>query len=86
MELTLEEVLKGKATRIKNNEFFPTAAYVEPFIEKMSKFTSDFRIQAILPDQITKTDNGGIDYDDITYNRVWIQAVMPKEYSFDNHD
>lgn len=86
MELTLEEVLKGKATRIKNNEFFPTAAYVEPFIEKMSKFTSDFRIQAILPDQITKTDNGGIDYDDITYNRVWIQAVMPEEYSFDNHD
>lgn len=86
MELKLEELLKGKATRIKENDFFPTAAYVEPFIERMSKFTSDFRIEAKLPDQITKTSNGDINYDDITYNRVWIQAVMPEEYAFDNHD
>ena len=86
MELTLEEVLKGKATRIKDKDYFPTAAYVEPFIERMSKYTSDFRIQAKLPDQITKTSEGDINYDDITYNRVWVQAVMPESYRFDNHD
>ena len=23
--------------------------------------------------------------DDVTYNRVWIQAVLPDEYCFENH-
>lgn len=41
MELTLEEALKGKATRIKNKDYFETKAYLEPFIERMSKFTDD---------------------------------------------
>ena len=86
MEITLPELYKGKATIIKDNEFLETRAYVEPFIERMSKFTDDFRIQVKLPDQITKTKEGEIDTDDITYNRVWVQAVLPEEYSFDNHD
>lgn len=86
MEITLEELLKGKATKIKKNDYFPTAAYVEPFLERMSKFTNDFRIQVKLPDQITRTVDGEINTDDITYNRVWIQAVMPEEYTFDNHE
>lgn len=86
MEITLEELLKGKATKIKKNNFFQTAAYVEPFLEKMSKFTDDFRVQVKLPDQITKTVDDEINMDDITYNRVWIQAVMPDEYTFDNHE
>lgn len=86
MEITLPELLKGKATVIKDNEYFKTEAYVTPFLERMSKFTDDFRIQVKMPDQITKTKDGGIDMEDITYNRVWIQAVMPEEYSFDNHD
>lgn len=86
MEITLDELLKGKATKIKKNDFFPTAAYVEPFLERMSKFTNDFRVQVKLPDQITRTVDGEINMDDITYNRVWIQAVMPEEYTFDNHE
>lgn len=86
MEITIPELLKGKATLIKDNEYFETKAYIEPFLERMSKFTDDFRVQVKLPDQITKTKDGGIDTDDITYNRVWIQAVMPEEYAFDNHD
>lgn len=85
MNITLEELLVGKATRIKNNEFLPTSAYVEPFLEKMSKFTDDFRIEVKLPNQITTTVNENINTDDVTYNRVWIQAVMPEEYKFDNH-
>lgn len=85
MEITIDELLKGKATKIKKNEYFPTAAYVEPFLERMSKFTNDFRVQVKLPDQVTKTIDGKICMDDITYNRVWVQAIMPDEYTFDNH-
>jgi hypothetical protein len=44
-ELTLSELLKGKATIIKNKEFYPTKTYVEPFIEKMSAYTYDFKVQ-----------------------------------------
>lgn len=85
MELTLEQLLKGKATRIKNNDYLETKAYVEPFLERMSAYTNDFRIQATLPDQITKTKDGEISFEDITYNRVWVQAVLPEEYSYKNH-
>lgn len=82
MNISVEELLKGKGTIIKDKEYFPTKNYVEPFFERMSKFTDDFRIQVRLPDQITKLDSD----EDITYNRVWIQAVLPKsEAMFDNH-
>lgn len=86
MEISLDQLFNGKATKIKNKAYFTTKAYVEPFLERMSKFTDDFRIQAQLPDQVTRTVTGEINMDDITYNRVWIQAVMPEEYAWDNHD
>lgn len=85
MIITLNDALKGKATRIKNKEYFETKAYIEPFIDRMSKFTNDFRISAVLPDQITKTKSGEINMDDITFNRMWIQAVLPGEFAFNNH-
>ncbi len=82
MEIGTAELLKGKSTIIKNKEFYPTKYYVEPFLEKMSKFTDDFRIQVKLPDQMTLNK----DNTDITYNRVWIQAVLPEKYCIDSHD
>lgn len=85
MELTLTEAFKGKATRIKDKEFFETKSYLEPFVERMSKFTSDFRVSAVLPDQITRTKTGDVNLDDITFNRMWIQAVLPDEFAFNNH-
>lgn len=84
--MTIEELLKGKATTIKDKEFLPTRAYVEPFLERMSKFTDEFIVEVKLPNQITKTKEGEIDIEDITYNRVWVQAIMPEEYTFDNHE
>ena len=81
-EITLGELLKGKATLIKNKEFYPTKSYVDPFIDKMSAFTDDFRIQVKLPDQITKSSNT----EDLTYNRVLIQAVLPEKHCIDKHD
>lgn len=86
MDITLEQLLSGKPTKIKEKAYYPTEAYVEPFLERMSKFTSDFRVQVKLPDQITRTVSGEINTDDITYNRVLIEAVMPEEYAWDNHD
>lgn len=85
MEVTLDQLLSGKATQIKKNEFLKTRDYVEPFLDIMSKHTNDFRIQVKMPNQITKSENSEINTDDITYNRVWIQAVLSEQYSFDNH-
>lgn len=86
MDINLNELLQGKATVIKNKEYLPTAAYVEPFLERLQRITDDFRVHVQLPDQYTKTEEGGINTDDITYNRVFIEAVMPDEACFNNHE
>jgi len=84
MELTLTELLAGRATRIKGKEYFPTKAYVEPFLERVHKLTSEFRVQVQLPSQITYTAEGDINTEDITYNRVLIEAILPDEYKFNS--
>ena len=81
-EISIQELLKGKPTIIKNKDFFPTRTYVEPFLERMSKFTDDFRIQVKRPDQMTVTK----DETDLTYNRVLVQAVLPEKYTIDSHE
>lgn len=85
MELTINELLKGKATIIKGKKYFSTEAYVTPFLERMSKFTNNFKVQAKLPDQISITKKEDLNLEDTVFNRVWIQAIIPEEYSFDNH-
>lgn len=82
MEITLAELYEGKPTLIKNREFYSTKQYVEPFIERMSKLTNNFVINVQTPDQMTLDNNK----EDITFNRVWVQAVLPKEYQIDAHD
>ena len=81
MEITQDLLLKGKPTIIKGREYLPTADYVGPFFDEMSKFTDKFIVQVQTPDQITVTDGD----EDITYNRVWVQAVLPETHSIDNH-
>ena len=82
MEITIDELLKGKATRIKNKEYFPTRAYVEPFLDRVSKTLTDkFIVKVETPEQIT-TNEGT---DDLTYNRVWIQGILPDEFNIENH-
>lgn len=85
MKLTIDELLKGKATIIKNKEYLSTEAYVTPFLERMSKFTNTFEIQAKLPDQMSLTKKEDLNLEDTIFNRVWIQAIMPEEYSVANH-
>lgn len=86
MDLTIEQILQGKQTRIKNKEYFPTAAYVEPFLERLHKYTSNFICKGVLPNQITLTKEGDINMEDITFNRVWIQAILPEDYPVPNHN
>lgn len=85
MELTIDQLLQGKATRIKDKEYFTTEQYVVPFLERMSKFTNEFIIQAKPADQISLTQNGDVNFEDIIYNRVNIEAVLPNEYCYEGH-
>jgi hypothetical protein len=78
-------LMQGKATRIKDKEYFTTEAYVTPFIDRVSKMTDNFIINAKPADQISLTKDGEINFDDVIYNRVWIQGVLPDEYAWDNH-
>lgn len=73
MEITLDLLLKGKPTIIKEKEFLPTAEYVGEFIKEMTRFTADFIINVTLPSQLTLTNKE----EDITFNKVWIQAIIP---------
>lgn len=86
MELTLEQALKGKATQIRGKDYLSTEAYITPFLERMYKFTNDFKIQAIPANQISLTKEGDVNMEDMVYNRMWIQAIMPDECGFENHD
>ena len=81
MEVTIQDLLEGKSTILKNKEYFPTKTYVEPFLEKMSKYTNEFLVKVKEADQMSVTK----DTKDQIYNRVWVQAVLPDEYTIDNH-
>lgn len=81
MEITLDALLKGKPTVIREKEYFATKEYVKPFIDEMSKFTKDFIVNVQMPDQVTISDDGK----DLTYNRVWVQAVMPEKDDIDGY-
>ena len=66
MEITIEKLLEGKSTVIKDKEYLATAEYVTPFLEVMNNFTKDFYCKVEMPKQLTVTDKK----QDITYNRV----------------
>ena len=87
MDLTIEQLLRGKSTKIKDKEFLPTEGYVTPFFERMNKIPgTTFRCHAELPKQITITTTEELNsIEDITYNRVWIEAILPESYIEDNH-
>ena len=86
MEVTLDQLMQGKGTLIKNKEYWPTEAYVSPFVRRLEAIVERFEIQVETPSQITLTKDGQINTQDITYNRVWVQGVLPQEYRVDNHD
>lgn len=80
-EITLQELLKGKATLIRGKEYYPTKTYIEPFLERVSAFTSDIKVQAIKADQISTSNK----VEDTVYNRILLQAILPEKHDIDNH-
>ena len=65
MELTIEQACCGLPTKIKNKEFFATRNYIEPFIDRMSKYTDNFTIQAKPADQISLNSDGTTNFENI---------------------
>ena len=72
MDISLEELFKGKATKIKGKEFKETEAYVIPFLERLQKLNATFDVKVQLPDQITVTKNDDVNFDDITRSLTFI--------------
>lgn len=82
MEITIDLLLKGKSTIIKDKKFLSTSEYVKPFLDEMKKFTNNFIVNVVLPDQLTVTNKS----EDLTFNKVWIQAIMPEKCRIGDYD
>ena len=86
MDIKLEELLEGKPTIIGKKAYFKTANYVQPFFDRLKTCTDDFRIHVQTPEQITLSQQGELVTTDTTYNRIYIEAVMPDSRYYYNHD
>ena len=86
LELKLDEIYRGNATMIKDNKYFSTQQYVEPFIDRVDKMCQgNFIVKAQPANQISLTPQGDVNMEDIVFNRVWIQGILPGEYAYENH-
>lgn len=74
--MELKDLLLGQKTRIKNNDFFSTEAYITPFIERMSKYTDDFIYEAIPVGQVSINPDGS---ENMIYNKVHVEAILPSD-------
>lgn len=81
MNINLKELLSGKATKIGNKEFLETKEYVNPFLDIVSKYTENFQIKGVKPKQITINETE----EDLTWNRFFVEAILPEKYSIDGH-
>lgn len=86
MDIELNQLMQGKPTSIRNKHYFATQQYVAPFIDRLSKYTDDFRVHVQTPAQMTLTETGEQKLEDVTYNRVYIEAVMPDDLMYANHE
>src|SRR5574344_2288623 len=76
IEITLNDLYKGKSILIKNKQYLSTKQYTEPFVDRLSTFGASFKIQAIQPKQMTKEG----EHVDMAYTKVLIDAVLPIKY------
>ena len=86
IDLNINDLYQGKATMIKDNKYFSTQQYIEPFIDRVDKLCQgNFIIKAQPANQISLTPRGDVNMEDIVFNRVWVQGVLPGEYAYENH-
>lgn len=83
MDISIDKLIEGKPLIIRNKQYLSTEQYTTPFLERMSKFTSDFRVQVKRPDTLS-LNKENLDLNDC-YTRVLIQAVLPDELAIENH-
>ena len=72
---TLKNVLNGSATAIKTKEYLSAKAYIEPFVERLTPYTTNFICNVKLADQVSYDDKGV----DTIYNKVLVMAVFPDD-------
>ena len=82
MQITTNALLLGKPTIIKENQYLSTKDYVEDFLNFFEPIAKYFEINVQVPEQIT----GNISEKDITYNKVWIQAIMPDKDNIEDYN
>ena len=74
---SLKTIYEGSATIIKNKEYLSTKAYIEPFVERLKDYTSNFICLVKPADQISYDDKS-VSY---VYNRVLVIGVFPESYN-----
>lgn len=74
----LKIIYSGSATVIKGKEFLSTKAYIEPFVERLSKITTKFICQVKPADQVSIENNKA----SVIYNKVLVTAILPEAYDF----
>lgn len=75
---TLEEIYKGSATLIKNKQYSTAKDYIEPFINKLSNYTTKFICYVKMADQLS-IDGTTVN---TVYNKVLVTGIFPAEYDF----
>jgi hypothetical protein len=79
MTVSIDELLKGQPTIIKNKEFFATERYITPFLERFRDIADDFECKAVQPSQMSIERNGEVN---AVYNKVLIEASLPLENDY----
>ncbi len=79
MKVSIEELMQGQSTVIKNKEYFATERYIKPFIDRMAPVADHFECRAIQPTQLSIGRNGEINS---IYNKVLIEAVNTIENDY----
>lgn len=72
----LKTIYKGKATLIKNKQYYSAKEYIEPFVNRLSKYTNKFVCEVKVADQLS---SDGMEINTV-YNRALIMAIFPDQY------
>jgi hypothetical protein len=75
MIVNIKELYTGKATIIKNKQYYSAEKYCKPFIERLEPLTEKFIINVQTPDQLT----GSRENWDVVFNKVSIMAILKSE-------
>lgn len=79
--ITLEELKEGVAYTKGKNTYKQTEDYINPFLDKVSEYTSTIRVQASAAPYNPIQQKEEINM----YSKVYLQAELPSQYNVDDH-